>query len=215
MVIILNLCSQAPFTEEVVFRACVLATYHLARHAGAPKWPLVFLTPLSFGAAHLHHAWDTYNRLGRSSFALKRAVLQTSMSFSLLTSKIYNRCTWRAQYSSLHTPLYLDSTALFCFSVRALFFLHSPPTSGVTLWASLNSAGSSSAFRKIAFVRFSFDSNGQTRRSTHLILILRFRPHLCIRTGGCRIYLRYAVLDTHVREFVLGRRERSSDSRLL
>jgi hypothetical protein len=36
----------APITEEIVFRGCVLAVYHLA---GAGKMRMVFLSPLSFG----------------------------------------------------------------------------------------------------------------------------------------------------------------------
>ncbi|EGN97760.1 hypothetical protein SERLA73DRAFT_90856 [Serpula lacrymans var. lacrymans S7.3] len=69
----------APITEEVVFRACILTVYHLS-HATRNK--MIFLSPLSFGAAHLHHAWDTYNRYGRSSAALKRAVVSTLFQFT-------------------------------------------------------------------------------------------------------------------------------------
>jgi len=38
---------QAPITEEVVFRACVLTVYHLA---GASRKKMIFLSPLVFGA---------------------------------------------------------------------------------------------------------------------------------------------------------------------
>jgi hypothetical protein len=38
---------QAPITEEVVFRACVLTVYHLAQ---ASKLRMIFLSPLLFGA---------------------------------------------------------------------------------------------------------------------------------------------------------------------
>ncbi|TBU23869.1 hypothetical protein BD311DRAFT_781383 [Dichomitus squalens] len=63
-----------PITEEVVFRACVLAVYHMA---GASRNKMIFLSPLAFGFAHLHHAWDTYNRYGRTTSALRIAALQT------------------------------------------------------------------------------------------------------------------------------------------
>ncbi|KAH9848746.1 hypothetical protein C2E23DRAFT_937423 [Lenzites betulinus] len=63
-----------PITEEVVFRACMLAVYHMA---GTSRGKLIFLTPLAFGAAHLHHAWDTYNRFGRTASAARVAMLTT------------------------------------------------------------------------------------------------------------------------------------------
>ncbi|KAI1784169.1 hypothetical protein LXA43DRAFT_976809 [Ganoderma leucocontextum] len=63
-----------PITEEVVFRACVLAVYHMA---GVSRKKMIFLSPLAFGVAHLHHAWDTYNRYGRTASALRIATMQT------------------------------------------------------------------------------------------------------------------------------------------
>ncbi|KAJ7046329.1 hypothetical protein C8F04DRAFT_1063984 [Mycena alexandri] len=63
-----------PFTEEVVFRACVLAVYAMS---GAARWKMIAFAPLVFGLAHAHHAWDTYNRYGRTRDALKRAVMAT------------------------------------------------------------------------------------------------------------------------------------------
>ncbi|KAI0717157.1 hypothetical protein C8Q76DRAFT_426110 [Earliella scabrosa] len=63
-----------PITEEIVFRACMLAVYHMA---GASRKKMIFLTPLWFGFAHLHHAWDTYNRFGRTNSAIRIAIFQT------------------------------------------------------------------------------------------------------------------------------------------
>ncbi|KAN0087830.1 CAAX protease self-immunity domain containing protein [Tylopilus felleus] len=68
----------APITEEVVFRACVLTVYHLAQ---VPRVRMIFLCPLLFGAAHVHHAWEIYNRYGRSPAALKRAAVGTVFQF--------------------------------------------------------------------------------------------------------------------------------------
>ena len=94
---------QGPITEEVVFRACFLAVYHMA---GVSRKKMIFLSPLAFGVgklahllaglsgsfvamcahmsiqpqAHLHHAWDTYNRYGRTTSALRIATLQTCRS---------------------------------------------------------------------------------------------------------------------------------------
>ncbi len=67
---------EAPITEEIVFRACVLAVYLLSPQLVSSKMGLAFITPLNFGVAHLHHARDTYNRYyGRTGAALKRAIM--------------------------------------------------------------------------------------------------------------------------------------------
>ncbi|KAJ6562179.1 hypothetical protein B0H19DRAFT_992158 [Mycena capillaripes] len=63
-----------PFTEEVVFRACVLSVYAMG---GAARWKMIAFAPLVFGLAHVHHAWDVYNRYGRTKDALKRAAMST------------------------------------------------------------------------------------------------------------------------------------------
>ncbi|KAJ7876519.1 hypothetical protein B0H14DRAFT_3083123 [Mycena olivaceomarginata] len=56
------------------FGACVLAVYALG---GAARWKMISFAPLVFGLAHVHHAWDTYNRYGRTKDALRRAMLST------------------------------------------------------------------------------------------------------------------------------------------
>ncbi|KAF7357219.1 hypothetical protein MSAN_01316800 [Mycena sanguinolenta] len=63
-----------PLTEEIVFRAYVLAVYAMG---GAARWKMIAFAPLVFGLAHVHHAWGTYNRLGRTKDALRRAALST------------------------------------------------------------------------------------------------------------------------------------------
>jgi len=95
---------QAPITEEIVFRACVIAVYHMS---GASTKRMIFLGPLSFGLgmsislfqdplvspsimflfpkpAHVHHAWDTFNRYGRTANAAKRAVIMSRASITML-----------------------------------------------------------------------------------------------------------------------------------
>ncbi|KAJ6546694.1 hypothetical protein DFH09DRAFT_989507 [Mycena vulgaris] len=63
-----------PLTEEIVFRACVLAVYALG---GAARWKMIAFAPLLFGLAHVHHAWETYTRYGRTRAALNRALVST------------------------------------------------------------------------------------------------------------------------------------------
>ncbi|KAI6114244.1 CAAX protease self-immunity-domain-containing protein [Pisolithus sp. B1] len=72
----------APITEEVVFRACVLSGYYLAN---ASKARMILLSPLAFGAAHIHHGWEVYNRYGRSPAAFKRAAIGTAFQFAYTT----------------------------------------------------------------------------------------------------------------------------------
>jgi len=71
-----------PLTEELVFRACMLAVYHLA---GSSANKMILLSPLSFGLAHVHHAWDIYNRYGGTRAALRRAVLVSLFQFGYTT----------------------------------------------------------------------------------------------------------------------------------
>ncbi|KDQ56261.1 hypothetical protein JAAARDRAFT_132476 [Jaapia argillacea MUCL 33604] len=63
-----------PITEELVFRSCILAIYKMN---GASEAAMIFVAPLWFGAAHLHHAWDCFNRYGRTWAAARRAILMT------------------------------------------------------------------------------------------------------------------------------------------
>ncbi|KAK0462016.1 uncharacterized protein EV420DRAFT_1528346 [Desarmillaria tabescens] len=72
----------APLTEETVFRACMLSIYHLS---GALVYRMIFLAPLWFGLAHVHHAWDAYNRYGRTTAALKRAILGIAFQMTYTT----------------------------------------------------------------------------------------------------------------------------------
>jgi len=72
----------APITEEIVFRACVLAIYHLS---GASKTRMIFLAPFTFGLAHVHHYWETYNRYGRTLAAAKHAAIATVLQLSYTT----------------------------------------------------------------------------------------------------------------------------------
>jgi prenyl protein peptidase len=63
--------------EEVIFRACVLAVHMLAISDSdrSANVRLVWLTPLSFGVAHVHHAWENWHRMGKTSGAAKQAML--------------------------------------------------------------------------------------------------------------------------------------------
>ncbi|GAA5989428.1 hypothetical protein JCM10908_000470 [Rhodotorula pacifica] len=71
-----------PLTEEITFRSCIIAVSALAGWSPAK---LVFLTPLWFGIAHVHHAWETYVAGGRTRQALIRGILQSTFQFAYTT----------------------------------------------------------------------------------------------------------------------------------
>ncbi|KAI0779196.1 hypothetical protein BC629DRAFT_1523164 [Irpex lacteus] len=72
----------APLTEEVVFRACILAIYHLA---GVSSKKLIFLSPLWFGLAHVHHGLEVYHRLGCTAQAARTAVISVLFQLAYTT----------------------------------------------------------------------------------------------------------------------------------
>ncbi|KAK7468376.1 CAAX prenyl protease [Stygiomarasmius scandens] len=119
----------APITEELVFRSCILSTYLFAFSStpSLTSTKIIFLSPLHFGLAHLHHAWEAYNRFGRTRAALKRAVLQSTFQM-VYTTVFGSLCAFlwlrgvpslsesaRTVYSSRAPSVYAPITAhIFC-----------------------------------------------------------------------------------------------------
>jgi len=65
----------APFIEELVFRCCMCS---LLRLADVSTSKIIFVSPLLFGFAHMHHAVDRILRLGEGvRVSLLRALFQT------------------------------------------------------------------------------------------------------------------------------------------
>ncbi|KAI9188710.1 CAAX prenyl protease [Blastocladiella emersonii ATCC 22665] len=71
-----------PVCEEFMFRACIALPFQAAR---VSKGAIVGLTPLFFGAAHLHNIYDVYRRHGRTLDALRRAVTVSVFQFLYTT----------------------------------------------------------------------------------------------------------------------------------
>ncbi|CAO1621905.1 unnamed protein product [Sympodiomycopsis kandeliae] len=76
-----------PTTEEIIWRSSILSVHHFA---GYHRSWLIFGTPLYFGIAHLHHAWETYNTKkveagNTKSTAIKIAILQSGFQFTYTT----------------------------------------------------------------------------------------------------------------------------------
>ncbi|BGP24655.1 prenyl protein peptidase [Rhodotorula toruloides] len=85
----------APLTEELTFRSCILAISALGGWS-VPR--LVFLSPLWFGLAHVHHARETYIALGRTRRALLIATAQSL--FQLAYTTLFG---WYASFLFLRT----------------------------------------------------------------------------------------------------------------
>ncbi|GBB86271.1 hypothetical protein RclHR1_01270017 [Rhizophagus clarus] len=72
----------APMTEEFVFRCCMVPLLALANFSHAQ---IIFLSPLVFGIAHVHHAWETYVSRGRTVEAAKVAILISGFQLTYTT----------------------------------------------------------------------------------------------------------------------------------
>ncbi|KAI9031856.1 hypothetical protein CLU79DRAFT_730434 [Phycomyces nitens] len=72
----------APLTEEFVFRACEIALLYQAGHS---RGYLIFISPIWFGIAHLHHMWENYRKFGSNKKALQQAALYSSFQFTYTT----------------------------------------------------------------------------------------------------------------------------------
>ncbi|KJA13795.1 hypothetical protein HYPSUDRAFT_195541 [Hypholoma sublateritium FD-334 SS-4] len=71
-----------PLTEELVFRACVLAVWHMA---GIGRGAMISFAPLIFGLAHIHHGLETFRRYGRNAAAAKRAIFTVLFQLAYTT----------------------------------------------------------------------------------------------------------------------------------
>jgi prenyl protein peptidase len=80
-----------PITEEIVFRACLITSLD---DTWSPT-KTIFITPLYFGVAHLHHAYEEYLREGKEHLT---DILLTS-TFQFLFTTIFG---WYAAYLYIH-----------------------------------------------------------------------------------------------------------------
>ncbi|KAI7907809.1 CAAX protease self-immunity-domain-containing protein [Cokeromyces recurvatus] len=133
----------APLTEEFVFRACIIS---VLKQAAYSRTYLIFVSPFYFGIAHLHHAWDKYQKLGKTRYAFKMAMLSSLFQFAYTT--LFG---WYASYLFLrmgklwppvlchsfcnimgfpdfngisHRPTYEKTIIYCCFPIGILFFVY-------------------------------------------------------------------------------------------
>lgn len=71
-----------PLTEELLFRSTILPVHILSPLSKSPK-RLIFLTPLYFGIAHIHHFYEF--RLSHPDTALTPALFRTIFQFAYTT----------------------------------------------------------------------------------------------------------------------------------
>ncbi|ORY31997.1 hypothetical protein BCR39DRAFT_525125 [Naematelia encephala] len=97
-----------PLTEELVFRSSIISACILAHLSPSS---LVFGTPLWFGIAHFHHAYEAWKRGGRTTEVLIQAVA-TSL-FQLTYTTLFG---WFASYLFIRTGSVLPPLAshIFC-----------------------------------------------------------------------------------------------------
>ncbi|CAG8434945.1 15396_t:CDS:2 [Funneliformis mosseae] len=72
----------APMTEEFVFRCCMVPLLALADFS---RIQIIFLSPLVFGIAHIHHAWEVYVTNGRTMATAKFAIFASIFQFFYTT----------------------------------------------------------------------------------------------------------------------------------
>ncbi|KAJ7150659.1 hypothetical protein C8R46DRAFT_914781 [Mycena filopes] len=102
-----------PLTEELVFRACVLAVYSMA---GARPWKMIAFAPLVFGLAHVHHAWDIYTRHG-----FKPAAISARALSPILQPLTHSTKPTRAVFQTAYTTLFGAYASFLFLRTRSLF----------------------------------------------------------------------------------------------
>ncbi|KAJ9099271.1 hypothetical protein QFC21_004152 [Naganishia friedmannii] len=75
-------CVAGPVSEEIVFRSCIIAIYQLSEFSNQF---LVFVSPLWFGVAHLHHAYDVFVKGGRTRQAAIQATVTSLFQLTYTT----------------------------------------------------------------------------------------------------------------------------------
>ncbi|GAA6059270.1 hypothetical protein JCM10212_006663 [Sporobolomyces blumeae] len=121
----------APLTEELTFRSCVVAASFVG---GWSKNRMIFVAPLWFGLAHVHHAWESYLAGGRTRKALVQGLLVSTFQFAYTT--LFG---WYATYLFLQTgsivPPFLAHSFCNMMGLPPLgWALRAHPDKKISLW---------------------------------------------------------------------------------
>ncbi|KAG9291485.1 hypothetical protein G9A89_021904 [Geosiphon pyriformis] len=87
----------APLAEEFVFRCCMVP---ILVYSGYHPSHIIFYSPLFFGIAHLHHAWEYFVNNGRDAIAAQVAIQRAI--FQLLYTTLFG---WLATFLFLRTGI--------------------------------------------------------------------------------------------------------------
>lgn len=94
----------APITEEFVFRACMVP---LLGFIGTSSTVIIFVTPLFFGAAHVHHV---YEKTVHGRMSLQSAL--ASIAFQFLYTTVFG---WYATFLFVQTGYLLVTVVIHSF----------------------------------------------------------------------------------------------------
>ena len=101
----------APFIEEVAFRSCMIP---VMLHAGFSPTAAIFITPLFFGLAHVHHMLSDNNE--KISIRIGEATLK----FKVVHVNALLQATYTTVFGWIASFIYLNSgSALAAFSAHA------------------------------------------------------------------------------------------------
>ncbi|SNX87971.1 related to CAAX prenyl protease 2 [Melanopsichium pennsylvanicum] len=97
-----------PITEELVFRTAILTTLLFS---GVSNIKLIFASPIFFGIAHAHHAYNVYLQGGRTTNAAFRGLSIATLQFAY--TGVFG---WYANFLFLRSGSILGSTTahIFC-----------------------------------------------------------------------------------------------------
>lgn len=99
-----------PLTEEAVFRAAVVPLWLIAGHSARDT---ILYTPIFFGLAHAHHAWEVYNR---SSVKFERGIVRRTQFFAKLALSTLFQFAYTTVFGWFAAWLFLATGSLFtCF----------------------------------------------------------------------------------------------------
>ncbi|KAG4087374.1 Abi-domain-containing protein [Neocallimastix lanati (nom. inval.)] len=90
-----------PISEEFIFRSCMISICYLANFSNIF---MIFVLPLFFGVAHVHHIYEYYSEHKEEEGVLIQAILGTSFQF--LYTTIFG---WFSTYLTLRTGNLLSS----------------------------------------------------------------------------------------------------------
>jgi len=73
---------QGPISEEFIFRSCMVSVCYMANFSNTF---MIFVLPLFFGVAHVHHAYEQYSLYKNE----ENIIIQIVFSIGILFKQLY------------------------------------------------------------------------------------------------------------------------------